>query len=434
MELANNPKLLGIAQACVQRPHATDIIGISPMTMLPICPYTPTSHRLILAVNREVAKSIRKFSCRLIEIGKPQRFASLAGEISANARAMVIDPVTGNKTEVDEEVDYRSNTLVMPDNDYRIIALPCPPLAILEPCDVEVWWTSGSQSELLGEITFAWVPQLPLDDDERQALLADPNAGKVVVLRVGCNKCNSERVVFETLEKNKMPANLPPHASRISSENEVWICSCKKTVVPLKYIYGSWPLFFRHPAMLSREPSSVMTVPVFHNRIITDLLTSFRQLLARETKEEAFQLFIEEHPILWSFLAPSRVRHKCPILSKYKTDFAVLTSHGVLVLIEIEKPNTPIRKANKGRHHSVQLAFDQVSKWRAEIERHRAAVIEGIGFKPDQIAQIRYLIVAGRDSDGAQYIRSDCPPDVSFLTYDELASHLVVLQTQLVAR
>jgi hypothetical protein len=157
----------------------------------------------------------------------------------------------------------------------------------------------------------------------------------------------------------------------------------------------------------------------------------FGSLLDRDPEERQVQQFIEGNPILLQQFSPERIYRQVPILTKHKTDFAILSNKGELVLIEIEKPGKRLLKKDGGITAGLQHAFDQVRDWLHKIEEHRAATLACINLKPEEVVSVRGVVIAGRDRDyKVDHLRklkwTDFGP-VTFYTYDDLLRALVTL-------
>jgi hypothetical protein len=89
----------------------------------------------------------------------------------------------------------------------------------------------------------------------------------------------------------------------------------------------------------------------------------FMRLLQSHQREEVFQKFIEENPILLRQFPAVQILFKPPILTYHIADFAVLSPQRELILIEIETPDTRLLKKDGDQAALLTHAIDQVQRW-----------------------------------------------------------------------
>jgi hypothetical protein len=159
--------------------------------------------------------------------------------------------------------------------------------------------------------------------------------------------------------------------------------------------------------------------------------TNFRALLEQEAREEVLQTFIEENPVLLHQFSPQELWFKAPVLTSFKTDFAVLSHSAELLLIEIEKPQTHLLKRDGGVHSELQHAFDQVRDWLHLADEHRQAFVSCIGAEPKEVGAVKGVIIAGRDTgynpDHLRKLKGADFGRIKFMTYDDLSAALDAL-------
>jgi hypothetical protein len=152
----------------------------------------------------------------------------------------------------------------------------------------------------------------------------------------------------------------------------------------------------------------------------------FKKLIDSTVEEEEYQVFLEKHPIFLSRFGPKKLMHKKPVLSRYVVDFAVLNDRQELILIEIEKPTTPLLKGDGGIRAELQHAISQVKNWTQVFEDHRAAALECMGLKLSEVAKVRGAVIAGRtpqQEDQARALRGWSWQGIELYTYDDLLHH-----------
>jgi hypothetical protein len=176
-------------------------------------------------------------------------------------------------------------------------------------------------------------------------------------------------------------------------------------------------------------------VPLYEQGAIVALRAKFLDLLTQQASEEVYQEFIENNPVLLHPFSPMKLYFKAPVLSLRKTDFALVNSQGELLLIELERPHIKLLKKDGDRHSELNHAFDQVHEWLHHADEHRAAVLDCIGVKREQVGAVRGVVIAGRDRDcNPEHLRRLKGADlgrIRFLTFDDLVASLDSLTSNL---
>ena len=98
--------------------------------------------------------------------------------------------------------------------------------------------------------------------------------------------------------------------------------------------------------------------PLYEAGRIQAVIAEYEQLIETATDEETVQKYLEENPIFWAFLAPTKILHKPAVLTKKRADFGILTSQRILFLVEIEKPATRLTNQDG----SISAEIQQGSK------------------------------------------------------------------------
>jgi hypothetical protein len=162
------------------------------------------------------------------------------------------------------------------------------------------------------------------------------------------------------------------------------------------------------------------------------LLDAFHHVLSNSQGEARLQEFITSNPILLHMLAPRKLIPKAPILSKFQTDFTVLTSAGELVLIELEADDKRLLRKNGHQSADLTHAISQVQDWLHEFRTHRLACLSDMRLRDDEVARIRGFVVIGRekghDPEHLRRLKAGMSGDISLFTYDDLStslSHLI---------
>ena len=277
----------------------------------------------------------------------------------------------------------------------------------------------------IGSLLFGLLSPMPLSDDRVKAIRSDPAAVKSIRFTAECSGCHDKLRAYAGLERSIALASqgLVWHADL----PDVFKCKCGKFTVDLGIIRKNLPGFLGGPMPDGREISAV---PLYEQAAIEAIERNLLAILDSATREEDLQIFFDQNPLTLNICCPTatKIIAKAPILTHYKTDFAILSARRELILVELEKPGTHLMTKRGGVAAPLQHAFDQVNEWLQLADDHRLGVLHEVGIAPDQVAVIRGVVVAGRDGayDAGQ-LRALKGRDfgrVTFLTYDDVAASL----------
>lgn len=436
------PWLLGVAERGLQRGLQVDLLGLSSIPSLTVLPQRLDALVLLMAIPVGMTKD--QLTSRLIarEHDNPSNSAHTDLAVRAKGKLgqgespgleeFVSDPprtLSGPLTEHSYTTPLRA--LGISNASHVLLPMPFPPLVLWKPCRVDVLWEQDGSEVLLGEVPFGFLVSPPISEEERRALLADPTRVRTLECTFECRKCNSRLKLFETLELNPADAGpLSPDEIRLSACDDIWTCSCSALTVDLQWLKRSVPFMFRngHAPVASSEIS--LAGQYQQNRLLA-IVVNYRTLLSTRPEEEAVQKYLEANSIFWNFLSPLKILFKPRILTHHTADFAVLSTQRILHLIEIEKPSTKLTRNDGGMSAEVQKAFDQVADWRRVVQKDLRSLLSELRLSESAVQSVRYVVVAGSEVAGATRIRQGLPDDTTFLTFEEIAAYLVVMQSQL---
>ncbi len=291
---------------------------------------------------------------------------------------------------------------------------------IEEPGEYRFVLHSGGHDMEIGRFWMAYLAAPPLTPELIEAIRSNPNASKFVRIQSTCKHCGDQFRVYTALDRS----------ATLESDGWIWyrdipgryICSCGRVNHNLTMIRESMHGLLRVNVDNSNDELSFARL--YEKSTIEDIVTGFASLLNMAPREEAVQQYIEENPILLHQFTPRKIFAKASILTKYKTDFAILTQAGELLLIEIEKPSKKLLGQKGGISSELQHALDQVTDWLKLVEEHRAAANECIGLDPKEVVKVRGVAIVGRDEPYQEmHLRKlkwrDFGP-ITFLSYDDL--------------
>jgi len=329
-----------------------------------------------------------------------------------------------------------SRVMISQENPFKMMPIPCPNLFLGEPSDIDLYYNVGDKEHKLGTIACRFVPPPPMTESERNALMSRPNARNVIYIRVTCNKCKDKALFHLSLDGVSTPREEDMDSVLITNAPDMWECSCGQHKIPLCYLKQGMHTLFR-TLPLSGLKKRLGVIPLYEKSSILSMLSEYQIMLIEqvEENEEVFQQYLQDHPLFWNFLAPLRIWHKPPILTKYNADFAILTRMRVLYFIEIEKPKTTLIKVDGGVHSELQAGLDQIRNWKIEIDKRREAVLSGLNLEQKEVHKIGYIVVAGlankTGTRGMEKIRKMKTDADSIFCFDELASFLHSTDTAL---
>jgi len=324
----------------------------------------------------------------------------------------LIDPITG-------EVLVSPAGSHVPGWTLRIIPLN-QDFVVMEPGRYDVYLRADGGDQFLGTTQFVFATSQVQDPGQIEALKSDPLTGKLVRMSMNCKLCPSIFRVYAALERNP----------KLEEEGYLWyrslgsrfVCECGKTQFPLDYLregLGGALVHNLQPA----SSQNVGLVKLYEISALEETCREFLKLIETATSEEPVQQFLESHQVFWHSFAPTRLMSKRPILTKYTTDFVILNERKELLLVEIEKPSTPLVKDDGAMRYELQHAVAQVNNWLQEVSERREAALHCIGLRMEDVVRIGGMVVAGRtpkDPGLNRALRSWNPGEIEILTFDDL--------------
>lgn len=284
----------------------------------------------------------------------------------------------------------------------------------------------GSMTHL-GSLDFIYAPAPPLSVDRIAAIKSNPWASKAARMQLSCNSCKASFRVYTGLDRS----------AKLEEEGYLWYagipdvfrCLCGKLEVDLSKIRES---FHGILGRITRKDEEKISLTHLYERASLGVVyDQFAAMLAANTTEGTIHEFLNDNTILFHPFSPSRLINKAPILNRYQTDFAILTSTGDLLLVEIEKPSTRILgKSGHGTAH-LNHALDQVRDWLQIVKEHRKACLDMMSIADTEVAKVRGLVIAGRgriyEPDEMRRLKSTDYGEIDVWTFDDLLNSLGVL-------
>jgi hypothetical protein len=292
--------------------------------------------------------------------------------------------------------------------------------AVIHPGSYDVVLEDGENEIHIGSFILGTCELLPLTEDRKAALRSNPSAAKAAKIIYTCNKCNSSLKAYTGLERSE----------KIEADGFTWYemlpvsyrCTCGENEVNLEHMRRNMHGLLQNAG---HKADNISFVPQYELGALEIAYNNFAALLDKILPEENYQQFLQENNVFFqTHFAPDRIFFKTPIMSKFITDFIILTPHKELFLIEIERPDTPIMKADGGITSKLQAPFTQVANWLHEFNEHRHAVLDCIGLKKEDVALISGVVIAGRDRgyppEHLRRLKANRHGQIRFFTYDDI--------------
>jgi Domain of unknown function (DUF4263) len=310
---------------------------------------------------------------------------------------------------------------------WLLFGVPFPIALIEKPGQLRVTVRYDDREVWAGGLNFIAYEPEPLSLERIAALKSDPYGTKSARFSLSCKVCRDKITAFTGLDRT-----LPP-----GEEDAIWYadlpeffeCQCGQTSVSLSLLRRGF-----HAVLGERficEEQELAITRLYELSSLEVIADSFAHVLESSTGESRLQEFLGSNPILLHFLAPKKTIAKAPILSKYQTDFAVLTASGELVLIELESDAKRLVRRNGHPTAELTHALSQVNDWLHEFRTHRLACLSNMQLKDEEVTRVRGLVVIGRQRghnlEDLRRLKASNLGDVTLLTYDDLAANLAEL-------
>jgi hypothetical protein len=314
---------------------------------------------------------------------------------------------------------------------WTMLLVPLNGVVLNEPQTIEAFLVNEKNEISLGVLAFGLAGAPPLTPDRIAAIKSDPHAIKALHFQLGCKHCDTKLKVLAGLEK---PKKIDKKDVWYQDVPEFFECGCGKTRIPLNILRTNM-----HALLGNKEiiPKNLSFIALYEQRAISQTSKELQDLINSNPKEELVQKFLSNNPIVFNFLSPSRLFEKPPILSKHQADFAILDSRGVLILVEIERPNIRLIRKDGATSAEMEHAISQVRDWLFLYEKYRGAVLECIDLRDRDVTRVKGLVIAGRDEGyDTEQIRKFKWQDrgsIDCMTYDDLLNILAALDRDIQA-
>jgi hypothetical protein len=435
-ESSKLPLFLGVCERALIRGDGVmqDLYGFGDMLPLAFFPQNLQGVYLVIALHRDNINSEVKITLK----SKTRPEVTAWRNLTPYTGAVLKPPsVIGYKQpyQVIKETSNKNESgaitplLTRSDFIYKTFCIPCPPLIVMEPTDIDVLVNLGSTENKIGTFRCEFVETPTISEEERTAIMSRLSASAGIKLILGCKNCGETKGFYILLNPNgPVPEDFKNDMPLMNASDE-WNCRCGQSKASLVYAKRGLHEVFRISSLKGGH-DNLEYKPLYQRGALAAIAQEYQHLIMEHTDdEEIVQKFLEDKQILWNFLAPKRIWKKPPILSKYKADFAILNPHRILYFVEIETPSTKLsKKRGGGLHSELQAGLDQIRDWKKEVSDRREAVLDGLGLKQQDVHDVKFILIAGMaaktPTEDLAKLRSMSSDADSIFCFDDLASFL----------
>jgi hypothetical protein len=294
---------------------------------------------------------------------------------------------------------------------------------VCQPSECEVILRENEDDIYLDNVYFLYKQEEQLSEERLAAIRSNPLALKFVRFLLSCKYCDDKLLIYTGIEKNP----------KLEEEGHIWYreapdffkCGCGSAKTDLKYVRENLHALL---GRVGHEDEEISFTRLYTKDALDDICYQFSELINRKPREEEVQKFIEQNPIVLQQFSPEKLFFKKQFLNENETDFCVLNNKKELFLIEIEKPQTPVMKKDGGIRSETQHAIKQVRDWLHVAREERSAVLRGIGLKPDEVSNIRGIVVSGidkgYDKEKLRKLKGTDFGEITFFTYTDILKSL----------
>lgn len=407
----------------VTHPHPAlwrwNLIGLSPSRAFYVFPVDIGSLKLATAIYEPRQGEIFKLEFR-DQAGRP----CFHIEIHVEAVSKMELPGPGNREAAGEE--GRS----VPGWSFALTQSPGG-LVVSAPGMYEVF-LAGKQRDLrVGSLLLLHAQVPPFSREELAAIKSDPLASKLVRMEVVCKECGGAFKAYAGVERSR-PLEEQGFVWNHDIQQDEFACGCGKNKISLAPIKTGLHGLLRRNVNQATAPG-VSTERLYERTVLERSCRELLALVNGNVKEEDLQQFLELNPIFFHTFLPKKIFFKPRVLTRYVADFALVNERDELILIEIERASLRLLKKDGDATAALTHAFNQVRSWVGVFSDHRAAALDGLSLKLDEIAKVRGVVIAGRtpsDEGSRKVLRAFSTPEIELFTYDDLRRGVAELVRQ----
>lgn len=425
--MGDNVFFLGTCLKAVRFQLGWDLTAVSNFVLVPMFPIHLPDIALVFAAPQAFVRQAGGFEIRLTSIRRERLLSTISlstfstGPLTQEILISEIQSGPQPLLPTKPQVEHITRSIVQEDTSHFLLAVPTPGFQVMEPSRIRVTQHWKDVVRELGVFTVEFQKTPDLTSDELRDIRRRGREN-IATLNLVCKKCSLNLLVTKSvsasggLAKSSMPQvsvdELPPH----------FACTCGEVQFDTRFLKLGMHEVFRHKFQSQRDP--IRLTSCYRPTSLSSIMTRYRKLIESTPSEEIVQRFLDEHPIMWSFLGPLAIIPKPRLSTHYTADFAILARTRTLFFVEIEKPQTKLTKQSGGQSAELQFGKDQIDSWRTWIADNRQSVLSELRIAPDEVHAIRFVLVAGLESatnaDELRAVKEGIKDDVQFFTFDQL--------------
>jgi hypothetical protein len=425
--MRDNLIFLGTCLKAVRFQLGWDLSSVSNFVLVPMFPIHLPDIALVFAVPQEFLRQADGFEIRLTSVRRELLLSTItfapfsSGPLTQEVLISEIQSGPQPLLPTKPQTEHVTRAIAQEDASHILLCAPTPGFQVMEPSRIRITQHCKDVVRDLGVFTVEFLKTPDLTSDELRDIRRR-GKGNIATLNLVCKKCNLKLLVT----KNVSASGGPPESSipqmRVEDLPPHFSCTCGEVQFDTRFLKLGIHEIFRHKFQSDRDVIRLSSC--YRPTSLSSIMTRYRKLIESTPSEEIVQQFLEEHPIMWSFLGPLTIIPKPRLSTHYTADFAILARTRTLFFIEIEKPQTKLAKQSGGQSAELQFGKDQIDSWRTWIADNRQSVLAELRIAPDEVHAIRYVLVAGLESatnaDELRAVREGIKDDVQFFTFDQL--------------
>jgi hypothetical protein len=425
--MSDNVIFLGTCLKAVRFQLGWDLTAVSNFVLAPMFPIQLPDIALVFAAPQIFLREAGGFEIRLTSIRREQLLSTITlspfstGPLTQEILISEIQSGPQPLLPTKPHTEQITRSITQEDTSHLLLAVPTPGFQVMEPSRIRVTqhWKGAVHELGVFTVEFLKTPDLSSDDlrDIRRR-----GRENIATINLVCKKCDLNLLVTKNVSvaggnaRSSIPQipveGLPPYFS----------CKCGEVQFDTRFLKLGMHEIFRHRFQSERD--QLRLTACYRPTALSSIMTRYRKLIESTPSEEIVQNFLEEHQIMWNFLAPLTIIPKPRLSTHFTADFAILGRTKTLFLVEIEKPQTRLTKQSGGQSAELQFGKDQIDSWRTWIADNRQAMLSELRISLDEVHAIRFVLVAGLESatkpEDLRTVREGMKDDVQFLTFDQL--------------
>lgn len=225
------PLFLGVCERALVRGEGfmQDLYGVGDILPFAYFPQKLQGIYLLMAfhrdnINQEMKITVRNINCPELTAWSKLETMSLLGPEQVKVTGFKQPYKNVGELSNEKESIPSAPLLTRKDFLYKMMCIPCPPLIVMEPTDVDVVISIGETEKKIGTFRCEFVETPAISEEERAAIMSRPGASVGFKLILGCKNCGEQKGFFLLLDPNgPVPGDFKNDQPLINSPDE-WVC------------------------------------------------------------------------------------------------------------------------------------------------------------------------------------------------------------------